>query len=114
MRGRTLWTTCNTLSTTVEERRSTLMRYVTYIFYLPLFSQCHRTAGHPPTKGSRILNLKARRRSPASATNRLIINSLTSAASILKPSSGVASAGLPTSTRTVKSPAMGFTRVPER
>lgn len=92
------------------------VRYFLYLLASTFFtiSLNHRTAGHPLTKGSRILNLKARRQLLASATNRLIINSLTSAASILKPLSGVALAGLLTSTRTVKSPAMEFTRLPER
>ena len=70
-------------------------------------------AGRLPIKGLRTLNLKARTLLLASAMNRLIINSSIRAASSLKTLSVVASAGLLTSIRTLKSLAMEFTTDPE-
>jgi hypothetical protein len=72
-----------------------------------------RMAGRLPIKGLRILDLKARTLSLASAMNRLIIDSSIRAASTLRTLSVVASAGLLTSIRTFKSLAMGFTTDPE-
>ena len=73
----------------------------------------NRMAGHLPIKGLRILDLKARPPLPASAMNRLIINSSMRVASSLKTLSVAASAGLLTSIRTLKSLAMEFTTDPE-